>query len=146
MTLRSVFTALPDTMARLWRTNGMQNPRYSHLAYVDVFDHSRGARRALETRIGSYVTIYLAADDSRVGEPLSELLPQLYPPIGDRADQLTGTRSSISNQRAKDLLGWSPLNSWRRVTVPQKVRGYVTVKARSVARKALPAAAAAGGG
>lgn len=141
MTLRSVYTALPATMARLWRTNGIQNPSYSHLAYVDVFDHARGARRALETRTGNYVTIYLAADDSRVIEPLSELLPRLYPPIGDRADLLTGTRSSISNQRAKDVLGWSPLNSWRRVTLPQKVRGYVTVNARSVARKALPPAA-----
>ena len=141
MTLRSVYTALPATMARLWRTNGIQNPIYSHLAYVDVFDHARGARRALETRTGSYVTVYLAADDSRVTEPLSELLPRLYPPIVDRADQLAGTRSSISNQRAKDMLGWSPLNSWRRVSVPQKLRGYVTVNARSVARKALPAAA-----
>ena len=142
MTLRSVYTALPAMMARLWCTNGIQNPIYSHLAYVDVFDHARGARRALETRTGSYVTVYLAADDSRRSlnrcrNCCRGCIPRLL--IGQTS--WPGHRSSISNQRAKDLLGWSPLNSWRRVSVPQKVRGYVTVNARSVARKALPAAA-----
>ena len=137
-TLRSVYTALPATMAMLSRTNGIKDPIYSHLAYVDVFDHARAARLAIETKADGYRVVYLAADDSRVAEPLAELLPKLHAPIGDRAAQLTGSRSSISNQRAKELLGWSPQNSWRRMTLRQRARGYVAAGSHRAVATVLP--------
>ncbi len=141
MTLRPVFTALPATLARLWRTDGLRDPAYSHLAYVDVRDQASAARCALEVQSDGYITANIAADDSRVAEPLCELLPRLHAPIGDRADQLTGARSSISNERARELLGWIPRHSWRNLSATQKVRGYVAESLRSVAAKVIPPAA-----
>lgn len=141
MTLRPVYTALPATVAKLGRTNGLRNPAYSHLAYLDVRDQARAARCALEIRVDGYLVANLAADDSRVAEPLCELLPRLHAPIGDRADQLTGSRSSISNERAKALLDWSPRYSWRRLTATQRMRGYATESARSAAAMVVPASA-----
>jgi nucleoside-diphosphate-sugar epimerase len=141
LTLRPVYTALPATLAKLWSTKGVKNPTYSHLAYVDVRDQARAARRTLEVRNESYTVVNLAADDSRVAEPLRELLPRLHPPIGDRAEQLTGVRSSISNDRARQLLDWSPHYSWRSLSTPQRVRGYATQSVRSAAEKLVPAGA-----
>ena len=139
MTLRPVYTALPATVARLWRTNGLADPTYSHLAYVDVRDQARAARQALESTHREHVALYLAADDSRVAAPLCDLLPQLYEPIGDRAAALVGTRSSISNERAKQLLGWRPTHTWRSVTIGQKLRGSAAVAVRAGARTIVPA-------
>ncbi len=140
ITLRSVYTALPATMAMLWRTQGIKDPTYSHLAYVDVYDHARAARLAVEADTDSYQVVFLAADDSRVSEPLAELLPRLYPPIGDLAAALTGQRSSISNKRAKELLGWSPTNSWRDLTIAQRAHGYVKAGAHRISATVLPTA------
>jgi nucleoside-diphosphate-sugar epimerase len=138
VTLRLVYTAQPATLARLWRTKGVTNPTYSHLAYVDARDQARAARRALEIESDSYITAYVAADDSRVAEPLCELLPRLFAPIGDRAEQLTGFRSSISNQRAREVLGWSPAHSWRSLSVAQGVRGLAAASVRRAARTVVP--------
>lgn len=141
MTLRPVYTALPATLAKLWSTKGATNPTYSHLAYVDVRDQAKAARCALEIRNDSYLVANLAADDSRVIEPLCELLPRLYPPIGDLAEQLTGSRSSISNARARELLGWAPEHSWRNLSAPQRVRGHAAETVRRAAVKVVPAGA-----
>jgi hypothetical protein len=35
------------------------------------------------------------------------------PSIGDKARSLTGSKGSYSNVRAKTLLGWQPIHSWR---------------------------------
>lgn len=139
VTLRPVYTARPATLAMLGHTNGTINPAYNHLAYVDVRDQARAARRALEIRSDSYISAYIAADDSRTSEPLGRLLPRLLPQIGDRADSLMGSQSSISNQRAKERLGWFPLYSWRRLSASQRARGFVEVNLRRAARKALRA-------
>lgn len=141
ITLRPVYTAMPATLAKLARTNGLRSPSYSHLAYLDVRDQARAARCSLEIRVDGYIVANLAADDSRVAEPLCELLPRLHGPIGDRADELTGSQSSISNERAKALLGWSPQYSWRSLTATQRMRGYATESARSAAAMVVPAGA-----
>jgi hypothetical protein len=36
------------------------------------------------------------------------------PSIGDKALSLTGSKGPYSNGRAKALLGWQPVHSWRR--------------------------------
>ena len=141
VTLRPVYTALPAMLAMLGRSRGLKDPKYSHLAYVDVRDQATAARSALEIRNKNYVVANLAADDSRVAEPLCELLPRLYAPIGDRASELTGSRSSIANERAKELLDWTPRYLWRNLNAAQRARGYAIEGVRSAAAKVVPAGA-----
>ena len=44
---------------------------------------------------------------------LVELYPRIQPSIGNKAIKLTGCRAAYANARAKELLGWKPVYSWR---------------------------------
>ncbi len=111
--LRHTYTITPLDGFQLWRTGGKRHGRWIHYAYLDVRDAAVAARRAVEVPAPGHTTLYLAADDSCVLAPLSELLPELRPAVAEKASALTGTRSAISNTRAKARLGWVPRHTWR---------------------------------
>jgi hypothetical protein len=52
--------------------------------------------------------------DRTVAEPLCDPYPRVMPSIEDKARSLTGGKGAYSNARAKRLLGWEPIHSWRR--------------------------------
>jgi len=64
--------------------------------------------------IPSNTALFIVADDSTIAEPLCDLYPRVMPSIGDKARSLTGSKGPYSNGRAKALLGWQPVHSWRR--------------------------------
>lgn len=68
----------------------------------------------MERAIPSGTILFVVADDSTVAEPLCDLYPRVMPSIGDKARTLTGSKAAYSNVRAKRLLGWQPIHSWRR--------------------------------
>jgi UDP-glucose 4-epimerase len=68
----------------------------------------------VELAIPSGTILFVVADDSTVAEPLCDLYPRLMPSIGAKARSLAGSKGSYSNGRAKKLLGWQPVHSWRR--------------------------------
>jgi nucleoside-diphosphate-sugar epimerase len=111
--LRHVWTIVPQEWVELWKHGGKRRGRWIHYAYLDVRDAAVAARRALEIAAPGHAVLYLAADDSCASAPLAELLPRIRPGIGEKAAGLVGTRSAISNARAKSLLGWQPVHTWR---------------------------------
>ncbi len=111
--LRHVWTITPPDWVQLWQHGGKRHGRWIHYAYLDVRDAAAAARRALEIAAPGHTVLYLAADDSCAPAPLAELLPRLRPAIGEKAAGLVGTQSAISNARAKSLLGWQPVHTWR---------------------------------
>jgi UDP-glucose 4-epimerase len=78
-----------------------------------VRDVAAAYRLAVERPLPGHTVLWIVADDSIVSEPLCDLLPRLMPEIGDLAHDLTGTAASITNARAKALLGWQPRRTWR---------------------------------
>lgn len=112
--LRHVWTVTPLGAARMWRDGGKRQGAWIHYAYLDVRDAADAARRALEVPMSGHATMYLAADDSAVPIPLSDLLPRLRPAVSDTAAALRDPQAAISNARAKAFLGWQPRYSWRR--------------------------------
>ena len=86
---------------------------FREYSYIDARDLAVAYRLALERPIPDPTVLFIVADDSTVAEPLCELLPRLEPRIGDKARDLTGTRSVFSNERAKEVLGWRPAHTWR---------------------------------
>ncbi|HEY7163531.1 MAG TPA: NAD(P)-dependent oxidoreductase, partial [Candidatus Binatia bacterium] len=58
--------------------------------------------------------MFVVADDSSIAEPLCDFYPRIMPSIGDKARSLTGTTGPYANARAKELLGWEPVHSWRK--------------------------------
>jgi nucleoside-diphosphate-sugar epimerase len=111
--LRHVWTITPPEWIELWKHGGKRHGRWIHYAYLDVRDAAAAARRALEIAAPGHTVLYLAADDSCAPAPLAELLPRMRPEIGLKAAGLVGTQSAISNARAKSLLGWKPVHTWR---------------------------------
>jgi nucleoside-diphosphate-sugar epimerase len=111
--LRHVWTVAPADWIRLWSTGGKRHGRWIHYAYLDARDAALAARRALEVSAPGHTVAYLAADDSCAPMPLAELLPRLRPAVADMAARLAPTQSAISNLRAKSLLGWQPVHTWR---------------------------------
>ena len=76
-------------------------------------DHPAESVAEVEDVTGDNETLLVCADDSYVAEPLCDLLPRLEPRIDGLAGGLTGTRSALSNDRAREVLGWRPREGWR---------------------------------
>ena len=112
--LRPPWVVAPAQMDELRRAGGGKPDRFRLYSYVDVRDAAEAFRLAVERPVRSHQVLDVCADDSRVAEPLCELLPRLLPALGDMARDLTGSRPAASNARAKAVLGWQPRRSWRR--------------------------------
>lgn len=85
-------------------------------AYVDARDFAQAVRLALENeQISGHHRFCIAAEDALSRVPLCESFPLAYPGSEQVAASLTGTRSSVSIEKAKRMLGYQPCYSWRDV-------------------------------
>src|SRR6266511_1277752 len=116
-----------ETIARSYSRKGLETVmlRPSGVVTPDELEQMKGDgqiardlavafRLAVERSIPSDTTLFIVADDSTVAEPLCDLYPRVMPSIGDKARSLTRSNGAYSNGRAKRLLGWQPVHSWRR--------------------------------
>ena len=120
VTLRPPWVVSPEQLKDLQRKGGRQPKGFDLYNYVDARDLAEAYRLALVCPIEGYTVLYTVADDSSVGEPLANLLPRMLPAIGDLARELTGSRPSIRNDKAKRVLGWQPRRSWRSPPFPEE--------------------------
>src|SRR5215217_3506638 len=104
----------PEQMEEIRRAGGRPVTRFALYSYVDLRDLAKASRLAIERPLDGCHVLFVAADDSGVAEPLADLYPRLLPSLGDRARALTSSQPSVSNVRAKAVLGWQPKHSWRR--------------------------------
>ena len=111
--IRPSGVVMPEALDEIRRTGGREPEGWREYSYIDVRDLAVAFRLAVERPLPGGTVMFVVADDSTVAEPLCDLLPRLKPAIGDRARGLTGTRGVFTNDRAKDLLGWKPLHTWR---------------------------------
>ncbi|MCW4466679.1 NAD(P)-dependent oxidoreductase [Glutamicibacter sp. MNS18] len=56
---------------------------------------------------------FVGAADAMASEPLSEVIPRIYPELADLAAGLTGSTPAFSIDKARRVLGWEPKRSWR---------------------------------
>jgi nucleoside-diphosphate-sugar epimerase len=113
--LRPPWIATPADLEDLARTRGRVVTDFRLYNYIDVRDLASAFRCAVEAPVRGHHALFVTADDTSVGTPLRELMPRMLPAIGVKAEKLTGTAPSVSNQRAKKVLGWAPTHSWRDV-------------------------------
>ncbi|HET8564301.1 MAG TPA: NAD(P)-dependent oxidoreductase [Candidatus Binatia bacterium] len=111
--LRPSGVITPDELEQIKKDGGRWPTGFHAYSYIDARDLAVAFRRAVERSIPSGTVLFVVADDSTVVEPLCELYPRVKPDIGDKARSLTGSKGSYSNVRAKRLLGWAPVHSWR---------------------------------
>ncbi len=111
--LRPPWVMTPELAEGLRRAGGAKPARFDLCAYVDVRDLGVAFRLAVETPGITHVALLTPAPDSTVNEPLCDLLPRLEPRIGDMAAKLSGTQAAVSGAKARAVLGWKPIHSWR---------------------------------
>jgi nucleoside-diphosphate-sugar epimerase len=113
VSLRPSGVVTPDGLEQMRKEGGRRPTGFQAYSYIDARDLAGAFRLAVEQPIPSGTTLFVVADDSTVVEPLCDLYPRLMPAIGAKAQSLTGATGAYSNARAKKLLGWQPVHSWR---------------------------------
>ena len=111
--LRPPWVVSPEELQTLHETGGVTPSEFALFHYVDARDLAAAFRSAIERPLDGHHVLFTGSGESTVDEPLCTLYPRLMPAIGDKASDLTGIRSSVSNQRAQEFLGWKPKRSWR---------------------------------
>lgn len=112
--LRPSGVVTPEELERIKKDGGRRPTGFHAYSYIDARDLAVAFRLAVERPIQSGTVLFVVADDSTVAEPLCDLYPRVMVSIADKARSLTGSKGSYSNGRAKRLLGWQPVHSWRR--------------------------------
>ena len=111
--LRPPWVVSPEELEALGERGGVAPTRFALFHYVDTRDLAEAFRLAIERPLDGCQVLFTGSGESTVDEPLSSLYPRLMPAIGNRASSLSGIRSSVSNERARKVLGWVPKRSWR---------------------------------
>jgi nucleoside-diphosphate-sugar epimerase len=111
--LRPSGVLTPEELEEIKKDGGRKPTGFHAYSYIDARDLAVAFRLAVERSISGGTILFVVADDSTVAEPLCDLYPRVMPGIGDKARNLTGSQGAYSNVRAKKLLSWRPVHSWR---------------------------------
>jgi nucleoside-diphosphate-sugar epimerase len=115
--IRAPWLVSPEELQQLAKSGGRTPTRFALYHYIDARDLARACRLAVERPLTGSHTIYVGSGESSVAEPLSSLLPRLMPSIGGKAQPLQDRRAAVSIEKAKRLLDWEPMHSWRSLSV-----------------------------
>ena len=86
-------------------------------AYVDESHVAQSVRLALEADIAGAESFIVAAADTVMKRPSRELMEEVFPDV-PVADEVSGTDTLLSIERARRVLGYSPGFSWRELSLP----------------------------
>jgi nucleoside-diphosphate-sugar epimerase len=111
--LRPSGVVTPEELEKIKKDGGRKPTGFYAYSYIDVRDLAVAFRLAVERSIPSATILFVVADDSTVAEPLCDVYPRIMPAIRDKARTLIGNVGAYSNARAKTVLGWHPVYSWR---------------------------------
>ncbi|MGH7817296.1 MAG: NAD-dependent epimerase/dehydratase family protein [Candidatus Binatia bacterium] len=113
VSLRPSGVVTPEELEQMKQIGGRKPTGFHAYSYIDARDLAVAFRLAVERPLAGDTKLFVVADDSTVAEPLCDLYARIRPGIGAKAAGLTGSRGVYSSARAKQLLGWKPVYSWR---------------------------------
>jgi nucleoside-diphosphate-sugar epimerase len=96
-----------DPMLRKWNLWG----------YIDARDGAQAVRRALEWDTTGCEVFVIANADTVMSRPSADLVAEVFPGVEVRGE-LSGTRTLLSIDKARRVLGYEPQHSWRDEVVP----------------------------
>ena len=90
-------------------------------SYVDIRDVISFIEAALDSPVSGHEAFNVAARDNRAGVPTIRLVESVY---GDGPDQclIDGEESIFSVDKADEVLGWSPVHTWREAAADEPSR------------------------
>jgi nucleoside-diphosphate-sugar epimerase len=80
--------------------------------YIDVRDAARACRLALEADVAGTVSVIIAAADTIMNRPTSELLAERFRDVPVRRE-LGEFETLLAIDRARELIGFTPQHGWR---------------------------------
>lgn len=113
VSLRPSGVVAPEELEEMKKAGGRKSAGFQAYSYIDARDLAVAFRLAVERPVPGGTVMFVVADDSTLAEPLCDLYPRVRPGIGERARSLTGSKGVYANVRAKELLGWKPIHTWR---------------------------------
>jgi nucleoside-diphosphate-sugar epimerase len=91
-----------DPLARKWNLWG----------YIDERDVAAACRLALHADVTGSTSLIIAAADTVMTRPSEELMAEVFPGVPLRGP-VPGHATLLSNERARQVLGFEPEHSWR---------------------------------
>jgi UDP-glucose 4-epimerase len=92
-----------DARARKWNLWG----------YIDARDGAQAIMRALEWDTTGFDRFIIAAADTVMSRPNSELIAEVFPGVPLKRDDLDNNDTLLSIDKARRVLGYAPTHSWR---------------------------------
>ena len=96
-----------DPMLRKWNLWG----------YIDARDGAQACRLALEHEATGRDVFVIANADTVMSTPSADLAAAVFPDVELRGE-VTGTRTLLSIDKARRVLGYEPQHSWRDEVLP----------------------------
>ncbi len=81
-------------------------------SYIDSRDGAQAVRKALEYQATGAHVFGIASPDTVMLRPTSALLDEMLPDV-DRHESFSGHESLISIEKARVVLGYEPIHTWR---------------------------------
>lgn len=91
-----------DPMKRKWNLWG----------YIDARDGSQAIRKALEIKLKGLEVFIIANADTVMSKPSAELMKKIFPSVKMKR-KVAGTKTLLSIDKARKILGYEPEYSWR---------------------------------
>jgi nucleoside-diphosphate-sugar epimerase len=112
--LRFHWILTPDEVRELVDGAPIDEGRRNLWGYVDLEDAARACVLALTPRDRSqrFHTLLIAAADTGVTRPTSDLLDEFYPDV-ERRTPFEGNQGLFDCTRAAEVIGWVPRSRWR---------------------------------
>ncbi len=82
-------------------------------SYIDTRDAATAYRLAVEKNDLGCVAVNIAADDTSMDLTNGELMKAAFPNVTDIRVDTNGYDTLLSNKKAKEVLDWQPVHSWR---------------------------------
>jgi len=81
--------------------------------YLDGRDGAQAFRLAIEKDDVPEHDVFFLATDSRLNEPARDAIARVYPHLAEKAARMQPDDLPISIDKAKRVLGYQPMHSWR---------------------------------
>ncbi|MCW2165327.1 UDP-glucose 4-epimerase [Microbacterium hydrothermale] len=109
--LRFSNVMVPDDYAEFPFDDDARTRKWNLWGYIDARDGAQAIERALEVAPAGFETFIIAAADTVMTRPNSELVAEVFPNVETR--ELGENTTLLSIDKARRLLGYDPQHSWR---------------------------------
>ncbi|MDH7569936.1 MAG: NAD(P)-dependent oxidoreductase [Armatimonadota bacterium] len=129
--IRIPYVADPEGKSAAWlRQLRQENPFEDHFlvgnywTWIDARDSARVFALGIEVEYEGAHVVFANDRVNCMGIPSRQLAARAYPEVTDWREPMEADEALVSCRRAKELLGWEPLYSWRGVAEGGAVPGY----------------------